>query len=131
VRSYYEVIIRKNGPSFLWKSIWHVNALTRVAFFVWSAALGKILTHDNLRKMNILVIEWCCMCKKSGETIDHLLLHCEVAHDLWSHILTFFEVEWVMPQTMLELLTSWGASVGYGPAKEAWRLVPLCLMWCV
>jgi hypothetical protein len=30
------------------------------------------------------VIEWCCLCKKSGESIDHLLLHCEIAWDLWS-----------------------------------------------
>jgi hypothetical protein len=27
---------------------------------------------DNLRKRNIVVVEWCCMCKKSGESIDHL-----------------------------------------------------------
>jgi hypothetical protein len=36
-----------------------------------------------------------------------------------------------MPQTVLELLTSWGASVRYGRAKEAWRLAPLCLLWCI
>jgi hypothetical protein len=64
-----------------------------VAFFVWLVALGKILTHDNLRKRNVVVIDWCCMCKKSGETIDHLLLHCEVARDLWSYIFTLFGVE--------------------------------------
>jgi len=40
-------------------------------------------------------------------------------------------VEWVIPRMVLELLTSWGASFGYGPAKEVWRLVPLCLMWCI
>jgi hypothetical protein len=66
------------------------------------------------------------MCKKSGESIEHLFLHCEVARDLWSYILTLFGVEWVMPRMVLELLTS-----GYGPAKEVWRLVPLCLMWCI
>jgi hypothetical protein len=36
-----------------------------------------------------------------------------------------------MPRMMLELLTSWGASFGYGPAKEIWWLAPLNLMWCV
>ena len=25
------------------------------------------------------MVDWCCMCKKSEESIDHLLLHCEVA----------------------------------------------------
>jgi len=28
-------------------------------------------------------------------------------------------------------LTSWSTSVGYGRAKEAWRLAPLCLLWCI
>jgi len=93
VKSYYEVLNRKDGPSFPWKSIWCVKVLARVAFFVWTTDLGKILTHDNLQKRNVVVIEWCCMCKKSGESIEHLLLHCEVARDLWSYILTFFGVE--------------------------------------
>jgi hypothetical protein len=29
---------------------------------------------------------------------------------------------------VLELLNSWGAAIGCGRAKEAWRLVPLCLL---
>uniref|UniRef100_A0A7N2KVQ8 Reverse transcriptase zinc-binding domain-containing protein n=1 Tax=Quercus lobata TaxID=97700 RepID=A0A7N2KVQ8_QUELO len=41
------------GPTifgFPWKSIWKQKIPSRVAFFVWSAALGKCLTIDNLRK---------------------------------------------------------------------------------
>jgi hypothetical protein len=29
------------------------------------------------------------MCKKSGESINHLLLHCEVTRDLWSSLFNF------------------------------------------
>ena len=29
----------------------------RVAFFVWTTVLGKILTLDNLRKKNIIMTE--------------------------------------------------------------------------
>jgi hypothetical protein len=36
-----------------------------------------------------------------------------------------------MPRSVLELLNSWGAAIGYGRAKEAWRLAPLCLLWCI
>jgi hypothetical protein len=50
-----------------------------VAFFVWTAALGKILAHDNLRTHHIVVVEWCCICMKTEEFIDHILLHCDVA----------------------------------------------------
>jgi hypothetical protein len=48
--------------------------------------LQKILTLNNLHKKNIIVTEWCCMCKHSGESIDHLLLHCDVAIELWNMV---------------------------------------------
>jgi hypothetical protein len=51
---------------------------SQVAFFGQNTAPGKFLTHDNLHK-SIVVVEWCCMCKKNGEFVDHLLFHCEVA----------------------------------------------------
>jgi hypothetical protein len=63
---------------------------------VWMAALGKILTLDDLRKINVIVVEWCYTCKKSEESIDHLLIHCEVARDLWSSLFQLFGVAWVM-----------------------------------
>jgi hypothetical protein len=50
---------------------------------MWTTASKKILTLDDLRKKNVIVVEWYCMCKKSVESIAHLL-HCEVARELWS-----------------------------------------------
>jgi hypothetical protein len=63
----------------------------------WTTALGKILTHYNLLKKNIVVVEWCCMCKKSEESVDHLLLYYEVAGALWNYIFILFGIECVMP----------------------------------
>jgi hypothetical protein len=68
-----------------------------VAFFAWTAAHGKILTLDNLRKKRVIVIDRCCMCKMNGESVDHLLLHCEVARALWNAIFSRFSLSWVMP----------------------------------
>ena len=53
----------------------------QVAFFSWTVALDKILTIDNLQKRH-LVLEWCFMCKRCGESIDHLLLHCPIAYEM-------------------------------------------------
>jgi hypothetical protein len=131
VKSFYTRLITRECLPFPWKSIWRVKAPARVAFFVWTAALGKILTMDNLRKRNVMVVEWCCLCKKSGESIDHLLLHCEVARDLWVSIYKLFGVVWVMPRRVIDVLNSWGGQVGYGPVREVWKLVPLCLWWCL
>ena len=60
--------------------------------FCVDVALGKIFTLDNLRKMNVIVVEWCYMCNKSGESIDYLL-HCEVVRDLWSSLFNLFGFE--------------------------------------
>jgi hypothetical protein len=79
VKTLYRALASQEVVSFPWKSIWRVKAPKRVSFFVWTTALGKILTHDNLRRRHIVVVEWCYMCKKNGESIDHLLLHCDVA----------------------------------------------------
>ena len=31
-----------------------------------------------------IVLDWCYMCKRCGESMDHLLLHCPIAFELWS-----------------------------------------------
>jgi hypothetical protein len=51
------VLNRKDDPLFPWKSIWRVKAPAMVAFFVWTIAFDKILTHDNLQKKSVVVIE--------------------------------------------------------------------------
>jgi hypothetical protein len=98
--------------SFPWKGIWKVKVLRQVSFFVWTASLGKILTLNNLRKRGLIVVEWCCMCKRSGESINHLLLHCEVAHTLWSVLFSLFGVKWVMNGRVLDPMACWKGQRG-------------------
>jgi hypothetical protein len=68
-----------DGFRFPWKSDWKTKVPLMVAFFVWSTALGKIFTMENLQKRHVIVVDRCCMCKKNGESVDHLLIHSEVA----------------------------------------------------
>ena len=60
--------------------MWKSKVPSKVVFFSWTTALGKILTMDNLQKRHIVVIEWCFLCKMCGESVDHLLLHCPIAY---------------------------------------------------
>jgi hypothetical protein len=112
LKSYYHVLTIPIGSLFPWNSIWRVKGHLRVAFFVWSTALGKILTLDNLKKRNVIVVDWCYMCKKSRGSIDHLLLHCEAARDLWSSPFKLVGAVMVMLRRVRDLLVSWRGQDG-------------------
>jgi hypothetical protein len=59
VKSYYRVLSSTGASFFPWKSIWRSKAPPRVAFFAWTAARGKILTVDNLRRRGMVVVNRC------------------------------------------------------------------------
>ena len=42
---------------------------------MWIAVWDKILTGDNLRGRGMDFFD-CIMCRRNGEMVDHLLLHC-------------------------------------------------------
>jgi hypothetical protein len=64
------------------------------------------------------------MCKKHGESVDHLLLHCDVAQVVWSSFYSLFGVEWVMPSSVLDLLSGWGTLLSRGTVNRIWKQVP-------
>ena len=102
----------------------------RVGFSAWSASLGKILTTDNLCKRRVLVLDWCYMCKRFGESVDHLLLLCPIAWELWSLVFCLFGIHWVMPHIVLEF-ESWQGKFVRHRNIDVWTLVPYCLIWCI
>ena len=76
----------------------------------------------------IIVLDWCYMCKRYRELVDHLLLQCPIASKLQSLV---FELHWVMPLTIFELFESWQGKFGRHRNQFFWILVPYCLMWCI
>jgi hypothetical protein len=130
VRSFYKALACKEAIHFPWKSIWRTKVPSKVAFFAWTAAHGKILTLDNLRKKRVIVIDRCCMCKMNGESVDHPLLHCEVARALWIAIFSRFSLSWVMPLRVVDLFACWWTG-GRSRSAVVWKMVPCCLMWCL
>lgn len=67
VKSYYKVLtfnIYLWVLLFPWKSIWRVEAPSKVPFVLWMMALGKTLTLDSLRKQIIIVANWYCCVRR-------------------------------------------------------------------
>ena len=114
--------------SFPWRLAWQSKVPPRVAFFSCLASLDKILTTDNLFKRRIIVLGWCYMCKRCGEVLDHLLLPCPVAFELWSLVFCLFGLHWVMPHKVIQLFESRQGKFGQHRNIDFWRLMPHCLM---
>jgi len=82
VKSFFSSLVGSEGRRFPWKSVWQIQAPSWASFLAWTAALGKILTVDNLRKQKIIIVDRCYLCKRDGKFVDHLLLHYDVASTL-------------------------------------------------
>jgi hypothetical protein len=63
VGSFVSSLTYSIGSRFPWKSVWWTSTPLRAAFFVWSRTMGKILTLNNLRKMHVILVDRCYMCK--------------------------------------------------------------------
>ena len=51
-----------------------------------------------LIKYGYTLVRWCCMCRCSVEMMDHLLLHCTAAFNLWSFTFRSLGIQWVLPK---------------------------------
>jgi hypothetical protein len=71
-----------------------------------------------------VLVDWCCLCKKAGESSDHIFLHCYLANHLWDVVLSLFGIHWVMPRTVSELLWCWLGALGKSQQAVIWRTIP-------
>jgi hypothetical protein len=62
------------------------------------------------------------MCKRDRESVDHLLLHYDVASTLWGVLFSRFEVSWIMPRWVIDLFACWW-SAGRPMSAAVWKMV--------
>uniref|UniRef100_A0A2N9FW69 Reverse transcriptase domain-containing protein n=1 Tax=Fagus sylvatica TaxID=28930 RepID=A0A2N9FW69_FAGSY len=85
------LLSRIEGPSGKIAYAWKVKVPLQVAFFSWTAVLGKILTINALRKRGLIIADW-------------------VAHEVWSMVFALFGVQWLMNLTIQDLFLGWSGS---------------------
>lgn len=61
-----------------------------VFFFFGTATMNSIPTVDNPVNQRLVLVNRCIMCKGISETVEHLLLHCIIARELWSFCIYSF-----------------------------------------
>lgn len=77
------------------------------------------------------MVEWCCTCKRNGESIDNLLLYCKMA----TAFLCIFLVRLVWHVSWLAewwaIFDSQSRLAGSSQIAVALKVVPTCFIWCI
>lgn len=58
------------------------------------------------------ILDVCVMCRKGGEKIDHLFIHCEVVYLIWCHFINKCGLSWCNPNAISEMAHGGGAGPG-------------------
>lgn len=57
---------------------------------------------DNLCCHKMIIVNSGPLCLASEESVDHLLLRCKVAHNIWMSVMGWFGLSWGFPYSLLE-----------------------------
>lgn len=128
VKSLYELTrldstVSNEAFDFIWRNV----APLRVQCFCWLIHLGKIKSSEFL--LNIGVIQnvedaICKFCFLQLESVDHLLLHCNLVWNLWMEILEWWGVQWATPKSVVDLLRWWKDWDLKNDKKMIWEVTP-------
>lgn len=135
--SFFDIIIDKPNVSYFafHKSIRKAVVPLKVKVFMQSLAHGSIMTNDMFQKKRLahfLYTQWCIMCRRNGESMDHLFLHYLMALNLWHCIFLLIDRHWVAPDDCANMLLIdlWGFG-GNKKAKTLWHCVVFMIFWVV
>jgi len=70
-----------------WKRLWKSWAPNKCKVFLWLAIRNRCWTADRLAKRGLPHPDRCPLCDQEGETVQHLLVSCVVARQVWFNLL--------------------------------------------
>ena len=105
----------KFGP---WRRIWKTWAPLKCKFFVWLAVKNRCWTADRLEKRGLPDPAACPLCDQAAETIQHTLIGCVFAREVWTLILDGLGLRSLAPQPGCCRFISWWCTATKAVPKE-------------
>ncbi|CAO2038521.1 unnamed protein product [Urochloa humidicola] len=96
-KSAYEAMFIGSTQFRPWERIWKSWAPNKCKFFMWLVAHDRCWTADRLARKGLQHPEKCPHCDQEQETIDHLLLSCVFARQVWYVVLQRFGLQALAP----------------------------------
>jgi hypothetical protein len=91
-----------------WKSLWKTWAPNKCKMFLlWLAIRNRCWTVDKLEKRGLPHPEQCPLCDQEDETIEHLLVSCVVARQVWFNLLSPLNLVEYVPEQQEQNFANW------------------------
>ena len=98
--------------------VWEVWAPLRVKLFLWLAIRRRQWTADRRRRHGLDVHSACYLCDQQDETIDHIIVECPFARQLWVEVAAALGCH-IQEQPAGAIVDWWETWRGLWPSKYA------------
>lgn len=88
--------------------LWYKGHLPRQSFTLWLASQNRLKTLDRLSRAGITDNMICQLCKREGETHNHLFFHCNYSKEVWDRVSDHGQIQW--PSIQWDHLLQWATS---------------------
>jgi hypothetical protein len=90
-----------------WRRVWKAWAPSNCKVFIWLAIKNRVWTTDRLAKRGLPHPIACPLCDQSDETIQHILISCVFAREVWTSILSKFGLLPIAPLLDCTHFSNW------------------------
>jgi hypothetical protein len=101
-----------------WKRLWKSWAPNKCKVFLWLAIRNRCWTADRLAKRGLPHPEHCPFCDQEEETVEHLLVTCVFARQVWFHLLAPLNLGDYIPRLRERSFAEWWRRVLRRVRKE-------------
>jgi hypothetical protein len=91
------------------EQIWKSRAPYGYKFFAWLASKNRCWMADRLERWGLPHPPACSLCDQEPETLQHLLLGCVVARQVWAWVLQFWGKQDWLPAVDTDLVEWWNS----------------------
>jgi hypothetical protein len=117
----------------MWNSLWTNDSPPKVNSFCWILAHGKLLTRENMLKINMYGPFRCELCGKASETSQHVFLLCPFTITMWKIALQSLHprIRWsVQPRKIfLDWASQYRGTFRNPLFKDLFKALPKFICW--
>lgn len=113
--------------------IWKNICLPKVELIVWMPIQNCISAKSVLVRRGILDNSHniCPLCNIEEESLDHLLLLCNVARKVWDEIFVWWQMTWNCQTTFKGLFLSWDSIRFKNLERICWQATFYAVVWSI